>query len=272
MKKTLVVVLLTAIFFYPRTHLLAKGGQSQKEVMTNASVIDLVKLRQSESKFDTSTAGLTQLKAANVSDNILMEMMSPGSSNASATVGSSGPTTNTVVRQPSMNDPFGIAAPTIVATGSSGVVLIDAEKRVQMKYSTPDMRTNSMLGAMVNPLHKSRVRAALKGNHASLRVSNNSPGFEILIDKDANPSDVVAVVKLEPKSDTREIEQGRGSITGVSTGFRKQDLISTTIEEAATNQGQKLYRIKMVNPLVPGEYAVVVRGAAYYDFGIDSVK
>lgn len=93
-----------------------------------------------------------------------------------------------------------------------------------------------------------------------------------MIDKDANPSDVVAVVKLEPKSDTREIEQGRGSITGVSTGFRKQDLIATTIEEAGMNAGQRLYRIKLVNPLVPGEYALVVRGGAYYDFGIDNVK
>lgn len=159
MKKTLVVVLLTAIFFYPRTHLLAQGGQSQKEVMTNASVIDLVrlgfgeaviiqKIRQSEPKFDTSTAGLTQLKAANVSDNIIMEMMSPGSSNASGAVGTSSPTTNTVVRQPSTNDPFGMTAPTTLAVGSSGVVLIDEEKRLQMKYSTPDMRTNSMLGAM----------------------------------------------------------------------------------------------------------------------------
>jgi hypothetical protein len=283
MKKTLVVVLLTAICLYTGAHVLAQAGPSQKEVMTNASVIDLVKLglgeaviiqkiRQSEPKFDTSNAGLAQLKAANVNDNIIMEMMNPGSSNASATVGATSPTTNTVVRQPSMNDPFGIASPTIVAAGSSGVVLIDGDKRLQMKYSTPDMRTNSMLGAMVNPLHKSRVRAALKENHSTLRIGNNSPVFEISIEKDANPLDVIAVVKLEPKSETREIEQGRGSITGVSTGFRKADLIAISVEEGAANQTQKSYRIRLVNPLVPGEYAVVVRGGVYYDFGVDSAK
>src|SRR5437868_7081856 len=66
-------------------------GQSQKEVMTNASVMELVKLglgeavivqkiRQSERKFDTSTSGLAQLKAAKVSDNIIMEMMNAGGS------------------------------------------------------------------------------------------------------------------------------------------------------------------------------------------------
>jgi hypothetical protein len=63
--------------------------------MTNASVVELVKLglgeaviiqkiRQSDHNFDTSTAGLGQLKAAKVSDNIIMEMMNPGNSASSA--------------------------------------------------------------------------------------------------------------------------------------------------------------------------------------------
>jgi len=257
--------------------------QAQKEVMTNASVIELVKLglgegviiqkiRQSEPKFDTSTGGLSQLKAANVGDNIIMEMMSPGSTSNPGPAKTSGPATTAVVRPPSLTDPLGTGQPTTVDVSASGVVLIDGDKRLDMKYSTPDSRTNSMLGAFVNPLHKSRVRAALKGNHANLRVSNTSPNFELLIDKDANPSDVVAVVKLEPKAETREIEAMRAGITGVSSGYRKQDLIPITLEEAATNQGQKLYRIKLVNPLIPGEYAVVIRGAVYYDFGVDGVK
>ena len=83
---------LVAILVLQMTITLAFGQSAtgpQKEVMTNASVIELVKLglgeaviiqkiRQSERKFDTTNAGLAQLKAARVSDNIIMEMMNPG--------------------------------------------------------------------------------------------------------------------------------------------------------------------------------------------------
>jgi hypothetical protein len=259
-------------------------SQGQKEVMTNADVIQLVKLglgeaviiqkiRQSEPKFDTSNAGLAQLKSAKVTDNIIMEMMSPGSSGNLSSPPSTAPSPNSP-RQPSMTDPFGIPQPnTANATGAGRVIYVDADKRIDMKYSTPESRSNSMLGAVVNPFHKSRIRAALKGNHASLRISNNLPLFEISVEKDANPTDIVAVVKLEPKSDTREIEAFRGGITGVSSGYRKQDLVPMTIEETTSgSSGQRVYRIKLVNPLAPGEYALVYRSAAYYDFGVDGVK
>ena len=153
---------------------------------------------------------------------------------------------------------------------TGGVVLVDGSSRVDMKYSTPDSRTNSMLKAVVNPFHKARVRTALAGNHAQLRTKNTSPTFEVGIPADANPSDVVSLVKLSSKSDRREIETGRGGITGISFGFRMEDLIPTSLEELpGGTSGRKLYRIKPVNAMPPGEYALVYSGALYYDFGID---
>lgn len=80
------------------------SGQSQKEVMTNASVVGLVKaglgdaviiqkIRRSEPRFDTSDAGLKQLRAAGVSDNVILEMMNVGNS-------TTGPGTEPGVRAP----------------------------------------------------------------------------------------------------------------------------------------------------------------------------
>jgi hypothetical protein len=61
---------------------------SKKEILTNASIIELVqlgfsegvlseKIRQSECNFDTSMSGLKQLKAAKVSETIIALMMKP---------------------------------------------------------------------------------------------------------------------------------------------------------------------------------------------------
>jgi hypothetical protein len=141
-----------------------------------------------------------------------------------------------------------------------------------MKYSTTDTRSNSALGAVVNPFNKSRIRAALSGNHAQLRTKSTSPIFEVNIAADANPTDLVVIVKLKGKSETREIETLRAGLTGMTSGFRKEDCLPITLEEiiGTASPNYKLYRIKLINPLVPGEYAFVYSYFMYYDFGVDS--
>jgi hypothetical protein len=223
----------------------------------------LLAIQKGPSQFDTSPRALIDLKNQGVSAPVLDAMIRAGSSSPTPTQ------TTTTVRKTNPLDPLGssnVSVPT-----SSGVVLIDGDTRTSMKYSSPEMRTNSMLGAVVNPFHKSRVRTALNGNHAQLRVRNTSPLFEVGIAADANPSDIVALVRLKAKSETREVETGRGSITGVSSGFRKDDLVPITIEEVPGlgNQVHKIYRVKPINPLVPGEYALAYGSATYYDFGVD---
>lgn len=66
----------------------APAAKPKKEVLTNGTIIELVKLgfsdavilakiRQSDLNFDTSLEGLKGLKAARVSDAIIQEMMRP---------------------------------------------------------------------------------------------------------------------------------------------------------------------------------------------------
>jgi hypothetical protein len=76
-------------------HTIPHGG-AKKEILTNAEVIELTKLglgdvtiiekiRQSEYQFDTSIEALRQLKAAQVSDTVIREMINPQASARSST-------------------------------------------------------------------------------------------------------------------------------------------------------------------------------------------
>ena len=255
----------------------AAQASAQGKPLTNADIVEMTKaglpentivlaIEKGPAQFDTSPQALIQLKNNGVSTATLDAMIRAG---APATTASSNTTS---VRKPDPLNP--LSTTTVMTPGSSGVAMIDGDTRTAMKYSTPDARTNSMLGAFVNPLHKSRINYALNGNHAPLRTRNTSPSFEVGIVADANPTDVVAVVKLKAKSDRREIEASRGGITGISTGFRKQDLVPVTLEEVpgSPNQVYKTYRVKLVSPIPPGEYALVYGSGSFYDFGVDTAR
>lgn len=153
------------------------------------------------------------------------------------------------------------------------VALIDGAKRILMKRSEPNSR-GSTGGIIMNPFGKAKVRAALNGNHAQLRITNTSPVFEIGLPSDVNAADQLVIIKLNPKSDRREVEVGRAGITGSSMGFRKEAIVATTFEEVkplTIGGGLRyiLYRVKLVSPLPPGEYAFAPRNL-YYDFCVDT--
>ena len=252
------------------------AAQEAKKPLTNADVIEMSKaglpertivlaIQKGPTSFDTSPQALIQLKNQGVSPTVLDAMLQPGSATATSSQ------TASAVRQNDNLNPLASGS-NPPASSAGGIYLVDGSQRTPMKYSSTDARSNSMLGAVVNPFHKTRFRAALTGNHAQLRTKNTAPIFEAWIEADANPSDVIVIVRLKAKSETREIETLRAGITGSSSGFRKEDCLPVTLEEltstASTNR--KLYRVKLVNPLVPGEYALVYLSGMFYDFGVDS--
>jgi hypothetical protein len=274
MRKKMFCLALLSVFVFS----LSVVAQQTKKPLTNSDVVEMTKagltentiilaIQQGPSQFDTSPSALIQLKNQGVSAKVLDAMIQPNGSTAVPSQPTGG-----APQQSNVNNPLLLGQPGNVApTPASSVILIDGSQRIEMKYSTPEMRTNSMLGAVVNPFHKTRIRTALNGNHAKLRTNTTSPMFEVAIRSEANPSDIVALVKLSPKSETREIETMRGSITGTSSGFRKEDRVPITIEEKKTSTVTytKTYIVKIVAPLAPGEYALAYGAGTFYDFGID---
>jgi hypothetical protein len=247
-----------------------------KKPITNADIVAMVKaglpentivvaIQQSPTNFDTSPQALIELKNQGVSPKIIEAMLRAG---APATQVQPIPPTQT-------NNPLSNQQNTSNGSLVSSVLLIDDTGRTEMKYSSLESRVGIGMMDVVNPFKKTRSKATLNGNHAKLRTATASPTFEASVANSANPTDQLVLVRLTPKSDRREIEVGRfGIIGGASTGFRKNDIIPITIEEipGQTTSGTpyKRYSIKIVNPLAPGEYALVVGNGLYYDFGVDS--
>ena len=272
MRKISIVAIIAACLLFGTS---IASAQKSKNTMTNVDVIEMVKaglpentivlaIQQSEPNFDTSTKALIELKNQGVSQKILETMLQPQ-------------TTKPVPQNRTDNvPPFGQQQQTNnEETSFMEVTLIDGERRILIKRSQPNV-TGSSLGAMIPVFGKVKIKSALDGNHAQLRVSDTTPEFEISLPSDVNAAEQLVLVKLNVKSSSREVEVGRGGLTGTSTGFRKEAIIPTTFEEVKTESiggGMRytLYRVKVVNPLPPGEYAFVPRGM-YYDFGIDSGK
>lgn len=246
----------------------------QSKAITNADVVEMVKaglpentivlaIQQSQTNFDTSPQSLIQLKKQGVSQKILETMLHP---QATISTPSKNPTTNNPLSgQTEMGNSSGVSL--------MDVTLVDGEKRILMKRSQPNARFGSMLGNVINPFGKSKTQTAIDGNHAQLRVTDTTPEFEIGLPSDVNAADYLVLIRFKAKSDRREVQASSVGITGGTFGFPKDAIVPTTFEEVRNQTvggGMKytIYRVKLVNPMPPGEYAFAPQGL-FYDFGID---
>lgn len=239
--------------------------------LTNADIVEMIKaglpestiilaIQKEPAKLDTSAQALIQLKKQGATQKILDAMLQ---SQSGARPGG-GSVANSA--QPAM-----AAAP----QGSIplGVVLIDGAQRIQMMMSTPDSRvsTGGMM-RVVNPLKKVRSRNTLNGSRAQLRIANTAPIFETALLANINPSDQIVVVKLTVKSERRELDVGRSTLSGgVTTEIREKDKVAVAIEEVRMDGSMKIYRARPTAPLPPGEYAVMI-SSGFYDFGVDGAQ
>jgi len=165
---------------------------------------------------------------------------------------------------------------------SSPVFLVQNGERTPLKQALAKQDYNTHMGVMGIGAGVKYV-TALNGPRSSTRLKNGSGEFEYLLTSNVNISDIVFVIKLKSKSDSREVE----GMQRTFTGFKKEDTVQATFEEvsapAGAESGGKLYKIK-VSGLAPGEYAIAINQTAasfggmysarqftgvYYDFGVD---
>jgi hypothetical protein len=259
----------------------AVTARQQKKALTNADVVAMVKaglpentvvlaIQQGPTDFDISAQALIQLKNQGVSPKVLDAMIQAGRPAESQAQ------TNAPPRTAANAGPLTPVPGAEDSISYGDVVMVDGDRRVQMKRSQINARTGGFMMQAVNPFKKTRIQGAINGNHSQLRTTNTSPTFELGLSSDLNPSDYITLVQLKVREERREIEMSRAGITGVSSGFRKDDIVPVALEELPSSTGGggrlKSYRVKAVNPIPPGEYAVAVGGSLLYDFGVDSSK
>jgi hypothetical protein len=240
---------------------------AQSKPLSNSAVIEMFKagvpestivlsIQRSRADFDVSPEALIKLSKEGATQNILDAMVR---SNSLGGI----PGTFT-------EDAFG------TNLGSS-LVLIDGPDRIQLKRMTPTSKTNSATRAIpyVGIFMKGKTYAVFNGSHSDIRTDSSSPEFEIGISSDLKISDAVYMVRLETSKKTRRSEVMRMGDLGGSTGARKKDLIPIMIKELPERMppvfGITFYRITPAARIAPGEYALVVNGNLFYDFGVDLV-
>ena len=238
---------------------------AQTKPLKNSDVVEMFKaglpestivlsIQRSRSDFDVSPDALIKLKKEGATEKIL----------------------DAVVRANSLGGLPGTFAEDAFGTSlGSSIVLADGTNRTQLKRMTPISKTNSAVRAIpyVGIFMKGKTYAVFNGGRSDVRSRTSLPEFEIGISSDLKISDAVYIVRLEASKDTRRSEVMRMGDLGGSTGARKKDIVPITIEELPDRTPQifgiTFYRITTATRIPPGEYALVVNGNLFYDFGTD---
>lgn len=275
------------------------NSQTKPETLTNAKIIELIrlglsediiieKIRQSECKCDTSTNGLAKLKAAKVSDEIIMAMLNgysdsttenPGSSYGNADVQS-----NTATISSAESKALGkIAEP--------GIYLFENDEMKQIEPSIfSGSKMNPLMSTLTYGVKKTKYKAKVRGKSANLQTSDSSPIFYFVFNPEykrsgatmaglfwgmpaTSPAEFL-LVEMQVKDNSRRAVLGEfGVWTGVSMGARDKDVREYSFEKIKPG----IYKVTPKENLKAGEYCfyfgnnvtgIGIAGGKIFDFGV----
>lgn len=236
----------------------------KREVLTNASIIELTqlglsevviveKVRQSESNFDTSVTGLKQLKAARVSDTVIAVMMNPNAKPAPPPTPVPPPTP-----PPPASGLVDSAGRTVPLPPDKGAYLWDGKKLTLLVQSeVPSMGVNvgRVIGSALNPFMKNKVELQLIGTHANASFDHSQPIILVSGLGDVIPGvpsyRLLYVKQGGMKRDRRIL--GTYDIGGFGSVARVDNEIPCQINKVA----EGIYAIKPTKSLADGEYGLV---------------
>lgn len=272
MKKTVLLftLLLTLTVF----------GQSNEEVLTNASVINLhskglsssiivSKIKTSKSNFDVSIDALIKLKEKKIPDDIVNAMVEASGKEDNSTG--------------NVNDPN--------SAHESGIYYfkpVDGKNELINLEPTVCSQTNTGSGiatALTYGIAKTNIKAKLDGGSSRLKLTETRPVFYFYFDKGENlnnsatgfassssPNEFI-LVKLIAKTNNREFVTGSyNAYSGMSSGVDEKYRVDFEIEKIKSG----IYKVTPKSALMPGEYCFVHGGnissngttGKVYDFGI----
>ncbi len=128
--------------------------------------------------------------------------------------------------------------------------------------------------------------AVLVGPRAQLRLTDTNPTFEIAVPENAQPESYLTLANFAVRrNNNREVMIGGGYIS-YSTGITADRIVETRGERLADQsrapKGYIMYSVAVIQPLKPGEYALVTYNSevkvtgwfasgsdSYFDFGVD---
>jgi hypothetical protein len=242
---------------------------SGQEVMTNETVIQMVKaglsesiilakMRSSQTKFDTRTESLIALKQAGTPEKVMQAIISGGAPPASTAAAASAP---------AASGPSAAVAPAPQGSHRGPLYHVSGSKQVELIGISGDIETSRA------PFSGRKTELVLSGNKAKYRTSDRQPVFL----SSSEPADV-PLVKLDPGKNDRNLRVSSSFRAGPYSGSSSQRGIRTEdrVDVEAERDNSGLFRIRPRAPLAPGEYAFVITRSygtipvgMVYDFGVD---
>lgn len=272
------VILLVALTFVQ-----VNFAQTNNKIITNAEIIELVrlgvgeavvieKIRQSECQCDTSTTAIGKLKAAKVSDTIIMAMLNSSSgTNTPKADNNSG--TKTTQSNPTDGS---LSNKALSQISEPGIYLFE---NGEMKGIEPSVfsgtKMNPLMGALTYGIKKTKYRAKVRGKTANMQVVNSLPEFYFVFNPEyknsgatmaglfwgmpaTSPAEFL-LVQMKQKDASREAVLGEyGTFTGMSTGARDEDIREYSFEKIKPG----IYKVVPKAALAPGEYCFYYAGNA----------
>lgn len=304
MKKILTIFLLvtTALISVPTIF-----AQTKPEILTNEKIIQLLKLglsenvvvekiRQSECQCDTSTNGLTKLKAAKVSDAIILAMLN-------SSPGSYSETPPNREKNQTRIEVETVSVPDKKSSGATDAFLrkiaepgIYIYENGEMKQIEPSVfsgsKTNPLMGVMTCGIKKTKFRAKVRGRSANMQTSNVQSEFYFVFNPEyknsgatmaglfwgmpaTSPAEFM-LVQMNQKENSREAVVGEyGTFTGVSMGARDKDIREYSFEKLKPG----IYKVVPKAALATGEYCFYyagnvtglgIAGGKVFDFAVQT--
>ena len=258
-------ILFTCLLLAAGLLVISSASVSAQDVMTNETVIQmhkaglsenviLAKMRSSQTKFDTRTEALIELKKAGVPEKVMQAILGGGAAPASAPAAAAAPA-------PAMATP----AP---QGGRRGPIYhVSGGKQVELIGTSGDIETSRA------PFSGRKTELVIAGNKAKYRTVDRQPVFLT----SADPVDVV-LVKLDPGKNDRNLRISGSSYVGPYAGSVSQKGIRSEdrVDFEADRDQRGFTRIRPRAPLAPGEFAFVFTRTSgtmpqgvLYDFGVD---
>ncbi len=270
-------------------------GQNGGEEMTNAKIIELARMGLSEAvivakinksgcRCDTTTAAIGRLKAAKISDAIILAMVntsdeakpaSPPKFTDTVISTPSRPTSNSNGSQASQSSSDDPSVTALRQISEPGIYLFENGKMTSIEPSVfSGTKANFLKGALTYGIMKTKFRAKVRGKSANMQVGSSQPVFYFVFNPEyqnsgatmagnlwwgmpaTSPAEFM-MVQMAIKDASREAVMGEyGAFTGMSTGARDKDIREYSFEKIKTG----IYKVVPKVPLTPGEYCFYYAG------------
>jgi len=261
------ILLLTVLTLSCTLWVRAAIGQNQTTLapLTNAEVIKLVKgglsselivktIKSRPNQFDMSTDGMLALKNNGVPDNVIEAMISAPSAQA-------GPP------DPASSE----------SKDDNSFWLYDGDKKIRLQETKVTAEAKAGIGVAFGGAAHGYLTLSEAGPASPIRVTNKNPSFgEVVVPENRRVAELVQLVRLQidTGSKHRRVEAAKvAAFRTTQTGIPEAARIPLVFQELGeiTYKGtqQRKYSFKPEASLASGEYAVVIAGRIFFDFGID---